>query len=576
MKAVYVLTTPDRLCNKIFKIGRTTQTQEDLRKRYKTSLIEPLILSYIPVKDEVQAESRLHNALQTYRLSNSEWFQCELGFIMTELCKLQLGQEKETTISITTPMPAKIDYEQKERYRRLYYWIRSETPFADFLVTQAKPYIKGFYKLQHNNFWTPLNHKPTFKNNLYRLLKRTLACYPDFSNELSLNLHCVENPLLLCQRNKVRSFSRKDISFSLHKNFLLHCVSAIISITMDRTVGRMIHTLLKTPFQQSSHEIYFMNEADQLSFIDLKAVCVSLPTQHSDLKTINQARNTGNAQKIQTDSNQARNLIQTKILQAENNAQKIQTEEYNIRAVSHDSQICLWEKPLVQFVEKDFVIVNLFNEWIESWVPDRKKLKVFKTFVRDCLIDQTCHEILIQKTKMENSLMFSSKEEDIHYVEQNISSCADDTLIGEFAYTLLNLFFKGSALRIFGKDAMSWNAVKNYIQNTKLTNYPPRFLLIYSSSLTQPTKQELFNNLVCDVHHNFDHETFHVDKQRIKPNIIIIRPEKRFENFAMKEEENVIPFANTRNIDCLLNKYPTFLENITTHTLWQALYWFLS
>src|SRR5690606_16287891 len=111
--------------------------------------------------------------------------------------------------------------------------------------------------------------------------------------------------------------------------------------------------------------------------------------------------------------------------------------------------------------------------------------------------------------------------EDINYVDKNIRTCADDTLIGEFAYTLLNLFFKGSALRIFGKDATSWNAVKNFIQNTKLTNYAPRFLLIYSSSLTQPTKQELFNNLICDVHHNFDHETFHVDKQRIKPNMII-------------------------------------------------------
>src|SRR5690606_20753635 len=159
-------------------------------------------------------------------------------------------------------------------------------------------------------------------------------------------------------------------------------------------------------------------------------------------------------------------LIQTKILQAKNNTQKIQTEEYNIRTVSHDAQICLLEKPLLQFVEKDFVIVSIFNEWMESWVPDRKKLKVFKTFVRDCLIDQTCHEILIQKTKMEDSPMFSSKEEDINYVDKNIRTCADDTLIGEFAYTLLNLFFKGSALRIFGKDATSWNAVKNFIQNT--------------------------------------------------------------------------------------------------------------
>lgn len=552
MKAVYVLSTPDRLPNKIFKIGRTTQTQEELRKRYKTSLIEPLILSYIPVVDDIKSEQILHNTLKPYRLSNSEWFQCELGFIMTELCKLQLSQEQTCEITIHNN-PVSIDYEQKELYRKLYYWIVTETLFSDFLITQVKPYVKGFYKLRSRNYWTPLNWKPTYKNNLYKLFKRNVFSYPSFfSNDM---LYKTEDPLVLVS-NSFGSVKRKNIQFSLDKTFLDLCVAAVSSISMDKTISKNVNSFLKTPQQMSGSEVYFISNAnDQLSVVDLNHISplVIKTVEHPNLLI------------DRTDNNDLRN-------NGESNK-----EGY---------------RELITFENKDDKVFDVMTTLFVNWIPDTQKLLAFKRFVRDCLIDQTTNQLFVQKTKLPvNSFIFSSDDAKINKVDENMDSYADNTLIGEFVYTLLNLFFSGSALRVIGKDAISWASVKNYVQNYSAVNsvynnnnnnsigntsaYVPRLLLIYSSTLVEPTKAELFNNVMCNVTYQYDHETFSVEKQRCKPNFIIIRPEKRFESFILKEEPNLLPHPNMLNIEYLVQQHPTLLDNITYHTMWQAIYYFL-
>lgn len=593
LKAIYVITTPDRFPNKIFKIGRTTQSQEDLRKRYKTSLIEPIILSYLPVPDEIKAEAMLHDALKMYKLSNSEWFQCELGIIMTEVCKLQIYEEAKISDQMNTQNSnmqdesgtkgVMVDYERKSEFRKLYYWLTHDTVFSDFLIMQEKPYIRGFYKLEKENFWRPLRNKATFKNTLYKLLKNNLFTYPpfhpsfytsscttDFSQSQNVSntkpKHIVENPFLLMKSVKMKSFYRLEI-FSekkyLDKNFLEDCTKAITFISMDRTIGDTEKSFLHTTYEEN--KIYFL-EGEVLKYIDCAGSANFSPKINHNMK----------------------------IVISQNIWEKSQLESCNI----------------FQSSEPEY---QIFSELMGCWIPNKAKLELFRNFGKACIQNKVFPTHLFQKSKIGSFFEPTYKDEGKgkshestdEFIEPINSELGDNTLVAELLFLVMNTFFSGSVFR-FKAEINSWEGVKTFIQNIpkneKQMHYAPRLLLIYtnhfsgsvnssnsrSGSVTSSSgsvnnsvnfgsaKNNNRPEIMCNTTQWYDFETCFSERVKCEPNVIVIQKEQLFNQYLYKEDENLIPPANMAHIEFFRIKYPNFIESICSpEKVFLALKWFL-
>lgn len=72
---VYLLTSPEMESVQRYKIGKHTGTKEKLVSRYKTYLVDVIVLRFAKLQGNVDIhEKALHQLLATYRYKNSEWF----------------------------------------------------------------------------------------------------------------------------------------------------------------------------------------------------------------------------------------------------------------------------------------------------------------------------------------------------------------------------------------------------------------------------------------------------------------------------------------------------------------------
>jgi transcription initiation factor TFIIIB Brf1 subunit/transcription initiation factor TFIIB len=72
---VYLLTSPEMLLSKKYKIGKHTGTKEKLISRYKTYLVDVIVLRFVKLPGDVNNhEKALHDLLKDQRYKNSEWF----------------------------------------------------------------------------------------------------------------------------------------------------------------------------------------------------------------------------------------------------------------------------------------------------------------------------------------------------------------------------------------------------------------------------------------------------------------------------------------------------------------------
>jgi hypothetical protein len=90
LNVLYIVTTPYLLENKMFKIGRHHGTFSKLSSRYRTYLIFPLILYFVPFNNYVKAEELLKSRLEKYRVLNdndrlSEWVNIDYSVIIDNI-----------------------------------------------------------------------------------------------------------------------------------------------------------------------------------------------------------------------------------------------------------------------------------------------------------------------------------------------------------------------------------------------------------------------------------------------------------------------------------------------------------
>jgi hypothetical protein len=84
---VYVITTMEHMKKNMFKFGKHTGTQRKLLSRYKTYLINPIIILYLPQDDMHEFENRVLTKLSAVRIhdddgGNTEWVHMPLLELM--------------------------------------------------------------------------------------------------------------------------------------------------------------------------------------------------------------------------------------------------------------------------------------------------------------------------------------------------------------------------------------------------------------------------------------------------------------------------------------------------------------
>jgi hypothetical protein len=88
ISGLYVVSTMERMKENIFKVGKHTGTQRKLISRYRTYLIDPIILFYIPDKKIDEFEKNVLAEIQLFRISDldggdTEWVKLPLNKLIT-------------------------------------------------------------------------------------------------------------------------------------------------------------------------------------------------------------------------------------------------------------------------------------------------------------------------------------------------------------------------------------------------------------------------------------------------------------------------------------------------------------
>lgn len=544
MKAVYVISTQDRIPKNLFKVGRTTQTQDELRRRYLTALITPTILCYLPVEDEIEAEKTLHQNLSQYRVENSEWFHCELGIILQQICHLQTSKNLD---GITDD-------------KKLMQWLNRETSLVDFIITEKNPLV-GFYRIQVNaipqNFWLGFKGRKELHEILREYVRKEAPFWIE-KQELDENIQNI-SPIDLISNCRVSALYRSRLHFrEINKAFLDFCIDCILSLCYKEVeMNTRFSSFKSTDGKSEGFKDKEGKEENRIFYLD------------------NKKKNM--AKYITLSSSTEENLVERDL-----------EESKHVVIFNHPALPLPHPPPSLSLLneEENKEKILLFYQLMKTWISNEEERERFRKFGRNCFTNAVRGNHIQQKSGLNpKGLMFDqfsplSKEdeggEEGRFDGLNIDYEADNTLVSEYLATVLSYFFPKSVVRLFGQDTYSWESVRLALQDlSEDTPMFPKMVIIYSSVLHWSPELN-FKTMEVQVNHRFSQEIKRREMVKSIPNYVIVTPQSSFDSFS-GVNPSMISSPDLTDIEQFHQEHPSFLEEITSPELmWTALSWFFS
>ena len=531
MKAVYVISTQDRIPKNLFKVGRTTQTQDELRRRYLTALITPTILCYLPVEDEIEAEKNLHQNLSQYRVENSEWFHCELGIILQQICHLQTSKNLE---GMTDD-------------RKLMQWLNRETSLVDFIITEKNPLV-GFYRIQVNaipqNFWLGFKGRKELFEVLREYVRKEAPFWIE-KQELDENIKNI-SPIDLISNGRVSALYRSRLHYrEINKAFLDFCIDCILSLCYKEVEMNTRFSSFKDKQGKEENRIFYLDDKKKKM---VKYITLSSSTEE--------------------------NLVELDL-----------EESKHVVIFNHPELPLPQPPPSLSLLdeEENKEKVLLFYQLMKTWISNEEERERFRKFGRNCFTNAVRGKHIQQKSGLDiKGLMFDQfspfpkdKEGEGEGEDGlNIDYEADNTLVSEYLASVLAYFFPKSVVRLFGQDTYSWENVRLALQElSEDTPMFPKMVIIYSSVLHWSTELN-FKTMEVNVSHRFSQEMKKKELVKSIPNYVIVSPQSSFDTFS-GVNPSMISSPDLTTIEQFHQEHPSFLEEITSPELmWTALSWF--
>jgi hypothetical protein len=87
MSGIYIITNLEKMDGNIYKVGKHTGSQRKLLSRYRTYLIDPIIIFYVPSSETSELEKKLLELLKAHRINDmddgeTEWVKLPLADLL--------------------------------------------------------------------------------------------------------------------------------------------------------------------------------------------------------------------------------------------------------------------------------------------------------------------------------------------------------------------------------------------------------------------------------------------------------------------------------------------------------------